>query len=217
MPSKITWIHLLLKEWKMGISCLVGFRRRLTSPFTLHWTLNQILETFSGLPDLQDALAKATGMPIKRKHRYSFFEDVPELVSCDEMGIPDEFCVCHPLDEVSLSDLNLHLAAVKAVNTINSDLLNGTPCSPLKLTQVTAGAVKENGVGGSLKDYTVGFVTSPGSFLIEAVVEYSVQQASFNVSLAKIVRASKMNIAVPEGCKTGVILLLLTQTNPFSL
>jgi hypothetical protein len=109
------------------------------------------------------------------------------------MGIPDDFCVCHPLHEVSLSDFNLHVAAVKAVNTINSYLLNGTQCSPLKLTQVTAGAVKEKGVGGRLKDYIVGFVTSPGSFLIEAVVEYSVPQASFNVSLAKIMRSSKMN------------------------
>jgi hypothetical protein len=64
-------------------------------------------------------------------------------VSCEEMGIPREFCVCHPLDEIPLSEFNLHLAAVQAVNTINSDLLNGTRCSPLKLTQVTAGAVKE--------------------------------------------------------------------------
>jgi hypothetical protein len=173
--------------------CLVGFLRRLTSAFTLHWTLNQILETFSGLPPPQDALANATGRPIKRKHRYSFFEEVPESVSCEEMGIPDEFCVCHPSHEVSLSDPTLQLAAVQAVNTLNSDLLNGTRCSPLKLTEVTAGAVKEKGVGGSVKDYTVGFVTSPGSFLIEAVVEYSVPQASFNVSLAKIMRSSKMN------------------------
>jgi hypothetical protein len=81
------------------------------------------------------------------------------------MGIPDEFCVCHPLYEVSLSDPSLHLAAVKAVNTLNSDLLNGTQCSPLKLTKVTAGAVKEKGVGGSVKDYIVGFVTSPGAYL----------------------------------------------------
>jgi hypothetical protein len=190
MPSKITWIHLHLK---MGISCLVVFLRRLTSPFTLHWTLNQILETFSGLPPPQDALVKATGMPIKRKHRYSFFEEVPESVSCEEMGIPSEFCVCHPLDEIPLSEFNLHLAAVQAVDTLNSDLLNGTRCSPLKLTQVTAGAVREKGVGGSVKDYIVGFVTSPGSFLIEAVVEYSVPDASFNVSLAKIMRSSKMN------------------------
>jgi hypothetical protein len=174
---------------------LVVFLRRLTSPFTLHWTLNQILETFSGLPPPQDALANATGMPIKRKHRYSFFEEVPESVSCQEMGIPSEFCVCHPLDEIPLSEFNLHLAAVQAVNTLNSDLLKGTRCSPLKLTQVTAGAVKEKGVGGSVKDYIVGFVTSPGSFLFEAVVEYSVQEASFNVSLAKIMRASRMSLS----------------------
>jgi hypothetical protein len=109
------------------------------------------------------------------------------------MGIPSDFCVCHPLYEIPLSDSNLQLAAVQAVNTLNSDLLNGTRCSPLKLTQVTAGAVKEKGVGGSVKDYIVGFVTSPGSFLIEAVVEHSVPDASFNVSLAKIVRASRMN------------------------
>jgi hypothetical protein len=114
-------------------------------------------------------------------------------VSCEEMGIPDEFCVCHPLYEIPLSDPTLHLAAVEAVNTLNSDLVNGTRCSPLKLTEVTAGAVKEKGVGGSLKDYIVGFVTSPGSFLIEAVVEYSVQEASFSSSLAKIMRSSKMN------------------------
>jgi hypothetical protein len=171
----------------------VGFLRRLTSPFTLHWTLNQILGTFSGLPPPQDALANATGKPIKRKHRYSFFEEVPDSVSCQEMGISDEFCVCHPLYEVSLSDSNLHLAAVQAVNTLNSDLLNGTQCSPLKLTKVTAGAVKGKGVGGSVKDYIVGFVTSPGSFLFEAVVEYSVPDASFSSSLAKIMRSSKMN------------------------
>jgi hypothetical protein len=173
---------------------LVGFLRRLTSPFTLYWTLNRILETFSGLPPPGDALANATGSPIKRKHRYSFLEEVPDSVSCQEMGIPDEFCVCHPLGEIPLSEPNLRLAAVKAVDTLNSDLLGGTGCSPLKLTQVTAGAVKEKGVGGSVvKDYIVGFVTSPGSFLMEAVVEYSVHQASFNVSLGKIMRSSRMN------------------------
>jgi hypothetical protein len=62
-------------------------------------------------------------------------------VLCNEMGISDEFCVFHPLYEIPLSDSNLRLAAVKAVDIINSDL-NGTRCSPLKLTEVTAGAVK---------------------------------------------------------------------------
>jgi hypothetical protein len=99
---------------------LVVFLRRLTSDFALHGTLNQILETFSDLPPPQDALANAKkSTRIKRKHRYSFFEEVPESVSCEEMGIPSEFCVCHPLYEIPLSDPTLHLAAVKAVNTIN--------------------------------------------------------------------------------------------------
>jgi hypothetical protein len=172
---------------------LVAFLRRLTSAFTLHWTLNHILETFSGLPPPQDAFDEVTGVQIIRKHRYSFFEEIPESVSCEEMGIPSDFCVCHPLHEIPLSDPNLQLAAEKAVDTLNSDLLNGTRCSPLKLTEITAGAVKEKGVGGSVKDYIVGFVTSPGSFLIEAVVEYSVQEASFSSSLTKIMRSSKMN------------------------
>jgi hypothetical protein len=45
-----------------------------------------------------------------------------------------------------------------------------------------------------VKDYIVSFVTSPGSFLIEAVVEYSVPEDSLSASLAKITRASRMSV-----------------------
>jgi hypothetical protein len=164
--------------------------RRLTSPFTLHWTLNQILQTFTDLKQPNDALDSRTNHPIRRKHRYSFFQEVPQTISCEEMGVPEMYCACYALKHVDVQDSMLYTASLAAVHKVNSQIINGTSCSQLKVAEITAGAVMEKST--SVRKYVVGFVTSPGSFLIEAEVDYFVGNGTFNSNEASIQRASRI-------------------------
>jgi hypothetical protein len=163
---------------------------RPTSPYTMYWTLNKILETFTNV--------KLSGKALKEvKRRHSFFEELPESQNCEDSGIPQHYCACNLVKETDDKE-SLTLAAIAATDKLNSDLLNGTDCSELEVKRITAGGIVE--INKSVKNYIVGFVTSPGSFRIEASVEYNVKEGTFRVeSLESIMRVNSLSSS-DTGC-----------------
>lgn len=155
--------------------------RRITSPFTLYWTLNLILETFSSKNPPENEVDAKSGDPILRKYQQNFFEPVPEENKCQDIGVPEEFCPCYIPEYSPIDDPIVLKAALSAVAKINKDL---TPkCSPLRVNKVTAATVFNMPARRNdpiVNRYVVAFTTTPGDFLIEAGGQYFVQNGTFS-------------------------------------
>jgi hypothetical protein len=176
--------------------------RRLSSPYVLYWTLNHILETFTPIKKrVEDAVDLETENPIPRSpHRFSFFEEIPEWISCAELGIPDTYCACYSLEQVELNDGLIISAAQRAMDWINTKVLGNSPCAELQVEKLTAGAVMDKTRKGQdwssghdkVLRYIVGFLANPGQILVEAEVNYFTGNKSFG-SNPNVQRASKIN------------------------
>jgi len=185
--------------------------RRVTSPYVLYWTLQSLLEQFTGVKKpVQDEQTRS-GKTIPRPHgKYTFFEEVPENASCGDMNIPDNYCACYPLQQVDLGDSLLQEAAEQAVQWLNSNTLKDTGCQPLFVSKVTAGAYMNksrillNGQTERVGRYIVGFLTNPGQFLIEAELNYFHDNSTFSPS-PNVQRASKINKAHVGCAKTSKV------------
>lgn len=161
----------------------------------MYWTLNLILETFSGLPKPEDATDFKTGKIVPRKPRQTFFEEVPLENICFDVGVPPEFCPCYIPDTLQLNDPVLVKASEVAIAKINKGLSD--PCSQLSVGRISSGAalalskVLVEGVP-EIQRIIVAFTTSPGDYRFEAEVNYFSGNKSFSTS-ASVQRTSKVN------------------------
>jgi len=163
--------------------------RRLSSPYNLYWTFNEIL-TMSNLSLPEDAFKEGTtDKVIPRKYRYSFTDEIPETVSCQDMGVPTEHCVCNPLHEVSSNDSVVVQTAELSVEKINSKILKNSPCVKLKWLRIITAAARRN---GDFERFVVSFVATPGDFLIESEIDYNERTKTFEGEVT-VHRANKMN------------------------
>jgi len=68
------------------------------------------------------------------------FRRISKNRTCQETGIPDEYCICAKAKHLSTNDTRVKTAAKDLVAYINSDLLGSTinrnVCSPLYLTHI---------------------------------------------------------------------------------
>jgi len=143
------------------------------------------------LPLPKDEFKTGTHEVIPRKYHYSFISEIPETVSCKDMGVPSSYCSCNPLHPVNLNDTLMQQAAHLAVTNINSKILASSPCQPLTVSRIITGAAKID-TEDEMKRLIVTFVSIPGDFVIEAEVDYSLKQKTF-LSGASVQRANKIN------------------------
>jgi len=170
-----------------------------TSPQVLYWTLQNLLETFTPVKKEVVDAKTPNGETIPRpRKKYTFFEAVPENTSCEDMSIPEDFCPCYPLKKVDVEESLPRKAAEHAVSFINSVILKNTTCEKLSVANVTAGTYNNttktglNGHKELVYRYIVGFVTSPGFFLVEADINYFPGNSSFSEN-PNVQRANKIN------------------------
>lgn len=159
--------------------------------------MNKIIQTFTkGYSPPQEAKDAKTNAVVARTHRQTFLEPVPETNSCKDVGIPEPYCACYPVESVPTSDLKLEESAEKAVQKINFDLNTlattsgaSNMCAKLMVGKITAGAKMDK---GDIIRYVVGFVTLPGEFLIEAEIDFLVANKTFH-GVPNVQRASKID------------------------
>lgn len=159
----------------------------MTSPFTLYWTIQKILSTFTSTKSPINALDSETDKKIRRKHKKSFFDFIPKE-KCKDVGVPEAYCPCDPLKTLELDDPLLKEASILAITYINEKLID--KCVDLEVAKILAGGLKkliEKWI------YIVTFVTTPGHFEFEAEVNYFPGNTSFGENPPVVQRVNKIN------------------------
>ncbi|XP_021950524.1 uncharacterized protein LOC110847822 [Folsomia candida] len=195
------WIKEEFPEWQTALEIN---SRRLSSPFTMYWTLNRILEMFSSIDPPHDSInANLSGKLVPRKHTLqNFFEILPEDNTCADVGIPDDFCACYLPQQVLLDDPLLRKAALAALESKNQDLIN-SPCAPLQVKAITAGTVVTKFSKDLVKRFIVAFTTKPGDFTFEVEIDYFMGNSTFNAqpSVHRISAINKEHITCIKDSK----------------
>lgn len=172
------WVDKVYPEWR---TALQENSRRLLSTYDLHATFQDVLMTLKNSDKIDQDVTKSKRMGDKLKRHFSgvrrgisFFKQVPKTRDCDDVGVPDWFCVCQ-IDEEQLADDDQRSinAAEAVINYFNKVLLNGlSECAEQKLVTIERVTLKKRKDSRKFK-ILLRFRTEPGSGVFEASVGVS--------------------------------------------
>ncbi|KAF6204347.1 hypothetical protein GE061_002688 [Apolygus lucorum] len=171
LEERLPFIYFSLPEWfktayPSKVDNLVKNAHRLTSPFDVHMTLQDIL----------GAKKTAEGCP-KCK---SLFEEVPWNRSCADAGITEHWCTCAEYKTLSTESNAVRVIAKFVVDQINlvaanysRFLDNGTFCSKLRAKRVLSLRSKLFSKSSGYQEYVILVQTVPGDAMFEATISHN--------------------------------------------
>ncbi|KAG8331498.1 hypothetical protein J6590_039844 [Homalodisca vitripennis] len=175
LEERLPFIFMWMPEWyrklfPMKYANLLDNREKLTSPFDLHLTLQEVLhgEHDNGTRSCPDCV--------------SMFDEVPWNRSCRDVGVTEHWCTCSEYRTLSTEGNSVRSMVRFTVGEINrlledgrEMLKNNTRCAKLTVKRVLSvrSKVYERKLG--YDEYVVLFETLPGQALFEATVGHSGQ------------------------------------------
>ncbi|CAH1786914.1 unnamed protein product [Owenia fusiformis] len=171
-------------------------KHRLTTPFDVHETLQNIL--IDGPSESYTSDPNKKGM--------SLFKVIPETRTCKDAGILPHWCTCQNTKPISTTDTTVKQVANFTISSINKDLShlrNSNLCAVLSLDKITKAEMfvstkdilKYDWADGfdsdiivtgkpsiPIKYYQIEFTAFPGSGVFEATVRYSKVDNIFDIS-----------------------------------
>lgn len=169
------------KKYPTAIGNLRKNVRRLTTPFDLHETLQDLLDLNRSveqnvLRERSNELTDSDSMP----RGISLFLPVPGKRTCRDAGIDNHWCTCHQSVNVPVNSTDVKVAVDFLVEHINSLLKMHPQCASLRLYEIIGARLEKAVADDSVKttdagiqDYTVTIETEPGRALFEATVRYN--------------------------------------------
>lgn len=156
--------------------------RQLTTAFDIHATLKQILNTIpKAIINVTKSVPTITpSVNVSQSNLFRGFSLLNKLPfrTCEEAGIPEEYCACMPPVAYTKNLTIVRMAAEAVVQNINSEL--SPVCEQLKVASVIGAAIlnytsnKNSESSSNPKvDFLVSFLTYPGNFRYEALVEFT--------------------------------------------
>lgn len=106
----------------------------------------------------------------------SLFEDIPLSRTCVDAGIPDQFCVCQPVTELSITSAVVLSATRTAIDHLNRlTEKHRNICVPWTLAKVSSalrstGSAKVDNVKRKYQNYIIIFEAYPKRARFEAIV-----------------------------------------------
>ncbi|XP_039291014.1 uncharacterized protein LOC111047583 [Nilaparvata lugens] len=169
------WVDTVYPKWRPALR---ENMRRFTSTFDLHATFEHVLSTLESSKTVPRNLGFEKMSEYNRRHfngsrrGVSLFEPVPKTRDCDDVGVPEYFCVCEKNEQkVSNEDPRGIAAAQTMVDHFNNVLLakHKSQCAEQKLQSVErAVIIKKNEQNFKVR---VRFRTEPGNGVFEATVD----------------------------------------------
>jgi len=164
-------------------------RGRLTTPFDLHETLRDLSDLNRIKEDELSWRSKDPQLVSWKQRGISLFLKISGDRTCQNAGIPDNWCTCHQSEAISIEDNNVKLAGDELIKNINKMLSNYKECAELKLVKIHSARrevplVSPNDtIQGNIQlvDYTLSLETTPGNALFEATVRQDKFQEIFYV------------------------------------
>lgn len=176
LEERLPFIYIWVPEWYRNLypqkyNNLVENSYRLTSPYDLHLTLQEVLR------DEHDNGTAACPKCV------SLFDEAPWNRSCEDVGVTEHWCTCSEYRTLSTQGGQVRAMVKFTLGEINKIIKNGqqfiknnkTKCAKLSVKRVLSvrSKVFERKVGHD--EYVVLFETLPGEALFEATVRRGVQ------------------------------------------
>ncbi|CAH1786940.1 unnamed protein product [Owenia fusiformis] len=200
LEEKLPFIYWIFPKWFSEnhpefVHNLRINKHRLTTPFDVHETLQNILT--------DGPLESFTSDPNKKG--MSLFKVIPETRTCEDVGILPHWCTCQNMKPISTKDTTVKQVANFTISSINkhlSHLQNSDLCAILSLDKITKAEMyvstkdilKIKSADGFDSDktemekastpieyYQIEFVASPGNGVFEATVRYSNDDKIFDI------------------------------------
>lgn len=171
LPFLFVRIPLELQErYPLACSNLKTNLRRLTTPFDLHETLQDL-----SFPDnlrsdfIENGIRKS-----RNKYGLSMFSKIPSTRTCEDAGIADHWCTCLETKPIEITEEVKNITNF-AIEYLNSLLKGYAQCAKLHLktlrnAQLLSHSKKAFESKDHVKDYFVSFETDPGGGSFEATV-----------------------------------------------
>lgn len=176
LEERLPFIYMWVPEWYRNLQPqkyknFLDNRDKLTSPFDLHLTLQDILkngEYQNGTPSCPNCV--------------SMFENIPWNRSCFDAGVTEHWCTCSEYRTLSTEGNSVKSMVKFTLNEINNLLVNGkehinnnTRCAKLSVKRVLSVRSKVYEHKQGYDEYVILFETLPGQALFEATVSHSGQ------------------------------------------
>ena len=178
LEHRLPFLSLTLPSWfkrnyPEHVAALVRNTRIITSPFDLYATMKHLL-TFP-----KKRLVESGGIGV------SLFEPLPENRTCEDTGIPDNYCPCLRWQSIDINHPHVHEAVKVAVSHINELLASHEVTTKLcnqlelktifeayqKLPSLEANMNFLSGKQNTTCSYQIKFQTTPGDGLFEGLLK----------------------------------------------
>lgn len=178
LEERLPMIHVWLPKWFRSeypefVRGLRINQGRLTSPYDLHVTLEQILLTSGRTIHSPDG-------SLDSPSSQSLFHPIPVNRTCNDIGIEDHWCACSSASSVNEASPDVQVVTQKVIGQINEmikSFSNDTQlCEELHLKQVLDARktiLHSNKRIKSKAEYEIQFRTSPGDAVFECVAQYN--------------------------------------------
>ncbi|XP_068620841.1 uncharacterized protein [Battus philenor] len=148
--------------------------KRLTTPFDLHATLNDLVD----LENIENEKIKCRSNYVYAFNRgISLFLPIPDNRTCEMAKIDDHWCTCHSSKKMSLRSNKAIEAAEHLVMQLNTLLLSHMECAQLELAELIDAVEMEVGTPDkrekSWREFMVTIRTTPGNGIFEATLRQS--------------------------------------------
>ncbi|CAD5224334.1 unnamed protein product [Bursaphelenchus okinawaensis] len=196
--------------------------KQLTSFYDLFVTLQDIndLNKRNAWSELDNQIPGETLQPIHEFRKYSkrglsLLRPIPNR-TCDQAGIPEEYCICEREKQVSKKDTVVKRAADELVKHINSILSSHKECAILQLQDIRGASSTIPNVDvlqkpgtffrstslslGAYINYLVMVTASPSNGIFEGIVRHDISSDKLNVigEVNRINRYGNQSLCVHE-------------------
>lgn len=192
IEGSLPFVFLIFPDWwkKIYPKAWTNLRSNsasLTTPFDLHETLVDILDTKritnEAIRERKKLIDKADDEEMPRG--ISWFLPVPDYRTCETAKIPGHWCMCHKSNNISINNHTVKKTTNYLVNEINNMLNKYSLCKKLKLDRIIDAKIwnsRDNIHGAIIPwiDYTITIVTIPGYGKFEATIRQSIFGSSSN-------------------------------------
>lgn len=186
MEERLPFVMIKLPKWYRNQHQRANYNlmknsRRLTTPFDLYETLNDLSKPF----DLTDQTLDMGRVDLNQRG-VSFFREISEERTCEKAGIKTHWCTCQQSKEVDIKSSEVVAAANFAIHYINRELEGYAQCAELVIHSIVNARLMvhdkdiEEG-DNKVQDYTLTIKTLPSNAIFEATVRYVPKNSHYNV------------------------------------
>ncbi|XP_022127710.2 uncharacterized protein LOC111001940 [Pieris rapae] len=194
LEERLPFVHIIVPpsfkdKYREAYDNLKLNSRRLTTPFNIHSTLNDLV-------DLK--VIENSSIQLRKKETYwndrniSLFLPIPSNRTCSIADIDDHWCTCHRGRKISITNSLAVEAAARIMEELNKLLNNYEMCAKLELaeildaTEMEAGIKEKNEI--SWREFMIVIRTNPSNAVFEVTIRHDGQ------SWTVIGTASRLNL-----------------------